>query len=1027
VDSTLYVPFQEFFAFLRIKNESSADKSVIKGFYGTVDNVYEYSIPTATLVIGDSMYKVAPGDIMVRSDILYFSTGFFRKYFGIKLSVSFDNLNVIVASDERLPVIRILQRERVRKQRPGEVFAPRIDRTIEREYHWLDGAMLDWSLGYSQAPSSKIGNYGINLGAEILGGDFTTSIHGTTNRAYDWSNLPWRWRFVKDAYPFFRQVYIGDYQPLFGRSYSGKGLVIGNKLLYSRREYSTYHYVGHTKPNWDVELYLNSTLAGFEKADSLGSYAFDIPIPYGSLIFTMMYYGPNGEEASEQIRVDIPASFMPPNEIEYSLSAGELTAFKGHGHYQFLASYGLAPNMTFGVGFQYFKYGDDVPYSPVGLLSYRFPFNLIISAQHIQNVQSTVSLGYATAGETRIGAAFSRYYPSTMNAAGMLSQSQLSFGTRMDFVAKNTFYNLNLFHTSFRDFHTVSLNSGIGTALGNYTFFYTYRNQMSVANKGNPYFSSLSDFGAWTTVFNKYFVSVLISYNHDLKEMSYTQLSLNTLLFQNMQTVATFIYNFNLKSPVFQLDLQIPLDFARTTTKIVSSSNGFTFNESVAGSLGYDSQIGHIIAGTSSWVGQSALTMLPFLDENGNNERDPNEPYLESTVRTNTDRGYHFGYFDVDYSRVVGLEQYYPVLVSVDSSSLVDPVWIPRFKTLLVYTDPNQFKPVFLPIYYASQASGSVVEATPAGFEGVRDFKVQLRGVTNSYRDFAVTFSDGTFDYFGLPPGKYLATPDPGQMQRMGVVSYPSSYFFELFSKPEGDVIGRINFVLKSSAGPLIAERQDTLANSPEIPTERQRQQVVVALPDTATLRMQEVELTKLQSPLSVFDTTSSNRTVVIPDTAFMTMVSIDSSKLRPLIPLIESIRIPEPIPIVAARELPPEIGSATAPFLPQTLSIPINLNLRELDTNATRLLDRILATVRGKSNYIVRIEGHSDNFGSFAQNQTRSQQRADRAINYLVKMGVPRKNIQVQAFGSRRPIAPNTTAAGRAQNNRVDVTVIIK
>lgn len=42
-----------------------------------------------------------------------------------------------------------------------------------------------------------------------------------------------------------------------------------------------------------------------------------------------------------------------------------------------------------------------------------------------------------------------------------------------------------------------------------------------------------------------------------------------------------------------------------------------------------------------------------------------------------------------------------------------------------------------------------------------------------------------------------------------------------------------------------------------------------------------------------------------------------------------------------------------------------------------------------------------------------------------MTDRGIPRERIQVQSFGSRRPIAPNTTVEGRRRNNRADVKLL--
>jgi outer membrane protein OmpA-like peptidoglycan-associated protein len=71
-----------------------------------------------------------------------------------------------------------------------------------------------------------------------------------------------------------------------------------------------------------------------------------------------------------------------------------------------------------------------------------------------------------------------------------------------------------------------------------------------------------------------------------------------------------------------------------------------------------------------------------------------------------------------------------------------------------------------------------------------------------------------------------------------------------------------------------------------------------------------------------------------------------------------------------------------------------------------------------------VQVEGYTDNVGSEAYNQTLSQQRADAVRDYLVSQGVQSGNVTSTGYGLTNPVADNSTAAGRAQNRRVNLVV---
>ena len=70
------------------------------------------------------------------------------------------------------------------------------------------------------------------------------------------------------------------------------------------------------------------------------------------------------------------------------------------------------------------------------------------------------------------------------------------------------------------------------------------------------------------------------------------------------------------------------------------------------------------------------------------------------------------------------------------------------------------------------------------------------------------------------------------------------------------------------------------------------------------------------------------------------------------------------------------------------------------------------------------RIEGHADEIGSDGYNQQLSERRAQAVARVLQAAGLTHDRLQVQGFGKRRPIAPNDTDSGRAQNRRVVLIV---
>ncbi len=83
---------------------------------------------------------------------------------------------------------------------------------------------------------------------------------------------------------------------------------------------------------------------------------------------------------------------------------------------------------------------------------------------------------------------------------------------------------------------------------------------------------------------------------------------------------------------------------------------------------------------------------------------------------------------------------------------------------------------------------------------------------------------------------------------------------------------------------------------------------------------------------------------------------------------------------------------------------------------------DALIATPNIKR---VRIEGHTDSQGVHIYNIDLSQRRARSVMTWLIAHSIEADRLESQGFGPDQPVAPNTTAAGRAKNRRVEFRIV--
>ncbi len=137
--------------------------------------------------------------------------------------------------------------------------------------------------------------------------------------------------------------------------------------------------------------------------------------------------------------------------------------------------------------------------------------------------------------------------------------------------------------------------------------------------------------------------------------------------------------------------------------------------------------------------------------------------------------------------------------------------------------------------------------------------------------------------------------------------------------------------------------------------------------------------------------------------------------------------------PKKAAAPAPAKAEPAPAPKpAPQPVTEKVSLKAGALfDVNKAELkpagkaeLDALAAKLKDAQVEGITVTGHTDSSGSKQLNQSLSERRADAVKAYLVSKGLDGSRIDTKGAGDTQPVASNNTAAGRAQNRRVEIDI---
>lgn len=92
-------------------------------------------------------------------------------------------------------------------------------------------------------------------------------------------------------------------------------------------------------------------------------------------------------------------------------------------------------------------------------------------------------------------------------------------------------------------------------------------------------------------------------------------------------------------------------------------------------------------------------------------------------------------------------------------------------------------------------------------------------------------------------------------------------------------------------------------------------------------------------------------------------------------------------------------------------------------DSYAT--LNDLAELMRRKPTMVIEISGHTDSDGDDLTNKRLSEERANSVKKYLISKGIESVRIITVGYGESKPVASNTTEAGKQQNRRTEVKVL--
>lgn len=791
VDETVYLPVADIFTFLKVKNTPSAQLDSISGFFINQSATYLIDKTHNRITFQDKVYDLKPTDMVKTETALYLKSNYFGQIFGLDCAFNFRSLSVMLTTKLELPIIKEMKLEEMRNnisRLKGEV---KTDTVIGRTYPLLHFGMADWSVNNNQTIGGRTDTrLNLDLGTVIAGGEANIRLNYNNNTPFEEKQQQYLWRFVNNDRPVLRQVMAGKISSQVTSSIFNPivGIQLTNTPTTYRRSFGTYTISDITDPNWVVELYVNNVLVDYMKADASGFYKFEVPLVYGNSAVKLKFYGPWGEERIKEQNISIPFNFLPPKELEYTLSAGIVEDTLSSRFSRATMNYGLNRRMTIGGGVEYLSSLVKDNAMPFVSSSLRLFSSLLLTGEYTYMVRAKGMLSYRFPSNLQFEVNYTKYHPGqTAIIYNYLEERKATVSIPLrgkKFSAYSRFSVNQIVLPSLKTTNAEMLWSG--TLYGVSTNFTTYGLFNDVTD---PYvYSNLS---LAFRMPRRYVITPQAQYDYNNKQLISVKTNLEKPLFKNGYLNLSYEQNFRSHTRSIEFGLRYDLSFAQTGLSFRNTNDQNTFVESARGSLLYDRKSRYAGTNNRSSVGKGGISILPFLDVNGNGKHEKGEPKVAGLqFRIN---GGTIVLNDKDTTiRVLDLVPYTSYLLELDKNSFDNIAWQMHNTTMKVMVDPNQFKTIDIPISVMGEASGTVYK----GSEGLGRILVCIYRPDSTLVARTLTESDGYFSYLGMKPGKYTVRIDQAQLKKIHLKSDPEKIEVIYSNSVDGDIKDGLDFNL---------------------------------------------------------------------------------------------------------------------------------------------------------------------------------------------------------------------------------------
>ncbi len=794
VKQGLYLSVTDLFNFLQIKNTSSQKMDSVFGSILNSKDFFLIDHKSGSITYRNKTTRLGKDDLIVTPDGAFLQEALFGKVFGLNIKFHFRDLSADLIAGMELPALKEMRLEQMRQNIRRLHGNPHADTTIGRNRPAFHFGMAEWGFVTSNGINGGHDNrVTLGLGAVVAGGETNLGLYVHNAEKITEKQQFYQWRYVNNENQFIRQITLGKIAVNSISSIYNQvvGVQLTNAPTIYRKSYGTYPTSGFTEPDWVVELFVNSELVDYKKADESGFYNFDIPLVFGNSNIQLKFYGPFGEERSKELIISIPFNFLPYHETQYVASAGFVEDSARSKFFRTSIGYGLNHAATIGAGVEYLSSVTSGKTMPFVNASVRLNSQLLFSADYVYSVRGKAVLDYRLPKDLLIELNYTHY---------ALGQTAINYNYREE---RKVMLSMP-YHSSLYTIYSRLTLDQIVLPRNKYLM----ADYLISASKGRTSLTMTTFANIYQGTAPYYYSTVALSYrlknglvftpsaqyDYNHKQVISARLAIEKPVFRRGYFNFSVDRTFTSKLTSAFAGLRYEFGFAQTSTDIRTYGRAVYLEEAANGSFIVDKKQKLVMPYNRAVVGRAALAISCFLDLNNNGIKDKGEPRVDGLkIRLNAGR--------VTYSkkdstcRIFDLEPYVRYYVELEPG-FQNISWRLKAKTLSIMADPNQIKTIEVPVQVLGEVSGMVNRTVEGEDKGVGRMVLNVFNLRSVLVGRTVTESDGSYTFLGLQPGRYTVHIDEAQMSRLGLIGVPEYHVIEIAQELNGDVVEKIDFTV---------------------------------------------------------------------------------------------------------------------------------------------------------------------------------------------------------------------------------------